>query len=467
MTGTDIAQKLSSETVLTAAVEHGLFADNERDPFKSHTMPLFANPRRAVKTVLMIPLVLVRFVFALLCIALGVSFSYAALCCPQHGYMRALALRLMLACTRGLLWWLGFHWVAWSGKPASKSTAPIVVSNHVSFMETFYLTYVLHACGMTETSTRSSAAGSATRALDYVFVDRADPESRTAAQNAMQAKVSDSRARQFMMCPEGQTSNGSQIISFKEGAFRLGVPVQPVAVKYGCKNCFFASDWDPTSVDNMPAHFIRALFEWHHHVHMTWLPPHTPTDAETQSPQLFAANVRSEIAAQLGVPTTEHGHDDVRLARFARREFSLKGAPFVMPEMHLIRTQLGLTIDDVKEYLRQFMVLDAESCPPQSCEDYLRALSLPDHPDTRRLFTLRESCRKDQKIGFREFLVGRAVQRGIPCRGEHEDIRKPPNVELEVDVRGEEQNKSRNALGAQPVVGASETAFVLPGAASE
>ena len=70
------------------------------------------------------------------------------------------------------------------------------------------------------------------RALEFVLVDKSSPESRAKAGQDMTAKLSEKDAPQFLVFAEGQTSDGRQVLAFKDGAFRLGHTVQPVAVRY-------------------------------------------------------------------------------------------------------------------------------------------------------------------------------------------------------------------------------------------
>ena len=82
----------------------------------------------------------------------------------------------------------------------------------------------------------------------------------------MTAKLSEKDAPQFLVFAEGQTSDGRQVLAFKDGAFRLGHTVQPVAVRYR------RSSFDPTNApENMVWHFIRATFDLHHGMEVEFL----------------------------------------------------------------------------------------------------------------------------------------------------------------------------------------------------
>jgi lysophosphatidylcholine acyltransferase/lyso-PAF acetyltransferase len=59
-------------------------------------------------------------------------------------------------------------------------------------------------------------------------VDKGSAASRAEAGREMAAKLCDKNAPRFLVFAEGQTSDGRQVLAFKDGAFRLGHAVQPV-----------------------------------------------------------------------------------------------------------------------------------------------------------------------------------------------------------------------------------------------
>jgi 1-acyl-sn-glycerol-3-phosphate acyltransferase len=163
-------------------------------------------------------------------------FARISLCMAPGTFRKRLMKTLMMCCARVTLCCQGFHYVSVTGKPASKSEAPILVSNHTSFVETFYLTYVLLSCGISEKGNFNvPAMGSILRALDYVELDKDKADSRERAQSQMIERAKDPTQEQLLLFPEGQTANGNQLISFKDGCFRLGLPVQPIALRYRTK----------------------------------------------------------------------------------------------------------------------------------------------------------------------------------------------------------------------------------------
>ena len=76
----------------------------------------------------------------------------------------------------------GYHWVDQTGAPAPRASAPVVVSNHVSYAETFYLTSLNRPCGMAEKELgQIPCVGAMLRALEFVMLDKTSAERRASA----------------------------------------------------------------------------------------------------------------------------------------------------------------------------------------------------------------------------------------------------------------------------------------------
>jgi hypothetical protein len=68
--------------------------------------------------------------------------------------------------------------------------------------------------------------------LQIIPVDRVDPASRHHAAGHIRRRAIDNKWPHVMLFPEGTTTNGKAIISFKTGAFSPGLPVQPMIIRY-------------------------------------------------------------------------------------------------------------------------------------------------------------------------------------------------------------------------------------------
>ena len=116
----------------------------------------------------------------------------------------------------------------------------------------------------------------------------------------------------LLIFPEGTTTNGDGLLSFRSGAFRPGRPVQPACVRYPRG----AGAADPSWVSDGPAFagvasaLMRTLAN---RAVVTFLPPYFPSAAERADPELYAANVQAAIAAALRVRATQHTYEDIQL----------------------------------------------------------------------------------------------------------------------------------------------------------
>jgi lysophosphatidylcholine acyltransferase/lyso-PAF acetyltransferase len=90
---------------------------------------------------------------------------------------------------RCILFSFGYHWIRKKGRPAPRDLAPIVVSNHVSYIEPIFFFYELFP---TIVSSESHDAlpfvGTIIRAMQVIYVDRFSPASRKAAVNEIKVR---------------------------------------------------------------------------------------------------------------------------------------------------------------------------------------------------------------------------------------------------------------------------------------
>lgn len=207
----------------------------------------------------------------------------------------------------------------------------LIVSNHVSYLDTVVLPLVLEVPKLMAMREVASwpLFGQLCQEMDMIWVDRSDPASRSAAKRAIAEHVEQwtDGERPLLIWPEGTTSNGRGLKDFKNGAFLAGVPIRPVVIKY-------TGDWDPANVnfreaspqDNPPenatstrrssgsssgsdiadsvdygdAEWARQFFG--HIIHSCTVlicKPYKPTDAERRDPELFKENVRNLMRERL------------------------------------------------------------------------------------------------------------------------------------------------------------------------
>merc|ERR1712232_809725 len=123
---------------------------------------------------------------------------------------------------------------------------PIIVSNHISYIDPFVLAdafelpRVIAMSGSLDAPLLSTFA----RELEIIEVERSDADSRKATIDAIRQHVASWKpgTRPLLIFPEGTCTNGKDLIDFKQGAFVAGAPVRPVVLAY-------TGGWNPANVN--------------------------------------------------------------------------------------------------------------------------------------------------------------------------------------------------------------------------
>ena len=153
-----------------------------------------------------------------------------------------------------------------------------VISNHVSWVESFYYNY-RYAIGYIGKKSASKVPGISHigRYNQTIYCDRTDPNDRqkTAEKIAERQKgiLNGTILTQLAIYPEGTQSNGTHIIKFKRGAFMTLLPIKPmVELIDQTDDCILACGIVP-----MHFHIIYSCcFLWHYDTFLE-LPTIEPT----------------------------------------------------------------------------------------------------------------------------------------------------------------------------------------------
>ncbi|CAJ1337809.1 unnamed protein product [Effrenium voratum] len=123
-----------------------------------------------------------------------------------------------------------------AAQQAMLRTTPLMVSNHMSYLDALILPLALQMPKFMSMSSVKNAPlfGTLGEDLEYIWVNRGSKDSRGAAMQAIDQHVKSWKPgdRPLMIFPEGTTTNGTAILEFKQGAFFSGAPVRPVLLKY-------------------------------------------------------------------------------------------------------------------------------------------------------------------------------------------------------------------------------------------
>ena len=248
---------------------------------------------------------------AVLCVAIPCGALLATVATLGHDAstplspLRRAALQPLRLVFRAVLWSWGFVWISVEKRPgcSAPGAARVLVSApHYSIVDPAVLNYLELPMAISKKAVGDMPLiGTIARALSTIFVDRKDKASKHRAAAAIRERARGGGWPPLLVFPEGTCTNGQALITFKEGAFLPGVPVQPVLLRYPFSNL---------SVSSAASGSYRRLFlgmlQPTNRLHVTYLPVCTPTEDEVADPSLFARNVRATMAAELGVGVTAH-----------------------------------------------------------------------------------------------------------------------------------------------------------------
>jgi lysophosphatidylcholine acyltransferase/lyso-PAF acetyltransferase len=225
----------------------------------------------------------------------------------------------------------GFYWIHES-RPDPKATSSeidqkreevaeeeperpgVIVSNHVSYLDILYHMSASFPSFVAKRSVgKLPLVGLISKCLGCVFVQREakSPDfkgvSGTVNERVREAHKNKS-APTIMLFPEGTTTNGDYLLTFKTGAFLAGTPVLPVILKYPYER--FSAAWDTVSGAR---HIVFLLCQFVNHLEVVRLPVDYPTQEEKDDPKLSASNGRRLMATEGNLILSDLGLGDKRI----------------------------------------------------------------------------------------------------------------------------------------------------------
>ena len=331
---------------------------------------------------------------------------------PLSGWRRMLVKPLKVY-VRLFLVVLGYVWINEKGKRATRDEAPVVVANHMGFVEPVIILsrYLLSPVGAEETL-MVPIVGVICQSLQCVTVRRKERASRGDLIRELKRRCKpNSGWPQVMVYPEGTTTNGQALITFKGGAFIPGAPVQPVAVRFPS-----GSRVNPAWVSCGPGPMqllLRLLCEPFSRAYVEYLPVHKPSPAELADATLYASNVRDSIAKALNVPTTNHSYEDALLAEAAwtsplyRQLADTDRRNTTTVELSALQTLAHIDAPAALLHLKRFTALDVRGVGRLNYDELRSGLGMADTPEMRALFAAMDE-QNSGEIDFREYLMGLA-----------------------------------------------------------
>ncbi|KAF3442257.1 hypothetical protein FNV43_RR16173 [Rhamnella rubrinervis] len=382
------------------------------DPFRNHTVKI-VGVYEWLKIVICLPLALLRLVLFGFCLSVGYIATRLALqgWKDRENPMPKWRCRIMWITrfsARCILFSFGYHWIKRKGKPAPRELAPIVVSNHLSFIEPIFYFYELFPTIVASESHDSLPfVGTIIRAMQVIYVNRFLPSSRKRAVNEIKRKAGCDRFPRVLLFPEGTTTNGRALISFQLGAFIPGYPIQPVVVRY--PHVHFDQSWGDISLRML---MFRMFTQFHNFMEVEYLPVITPLGNKKESAAHFSERTSYAIASALNVVRTSHSYGDIMLLEKALQSKQKKPSAYLaeMASKELLHHMSSL---EAVDFLDKFLSMNPDPSGHVRYHDFVKALRLKDCTLAEEIFAYID-VEKDGAITFKQFLFGSVNVRKQP-----------------------------------------------------
>lgn len=196
-------------------------------------------------------------------------------------------------------------------------TTPVVVCNHVSWIDALVLTSSFFPSFVAKDSVRDLPIwGRLALVMRCLFVSSGKKGGGSSAAligrirdvgsaNNRQQEGKNLLTGSIVVFPEGTTTNGSFLLPFRTGAFAAGLPVQPILLKYDF--VAFNPSWETISPKK---HIVRLLAQPSHRCHVISLPQIAPTGESKEDVRDFANRARDAIAEAGGLQKSDLGYQD-------------------------------------------------------------------------------------------------------------------------------------------------------------
>jgi len=198
-------------------------------------------------------------------------------------------------------------------KPALK-VAPMIVSNHISFLDIFYYLTSRHCPGFLSKASIAKVpfVGTIARARQGIFVNRTDRKEKDVVLEDIKLRVENIQAGKsyppILIYPEGTTSNGESIISFKKGAFFSLAPMRIMCLEYP-KETF------SPAYDNLEfvVIFLGLLSQFYNRIRVHDCGIYDPSHLNLKEESdwvIYSDKVRAIMSKCVGLPTYEIGYQE-------------------------------------------------------------------------------------------------------------------------------------------------------------
>ncbi|RYR70950.1 hypothetical protein Ahy_A02g005253 isoform B [Arachis hypogaea] len=364
------------------------------DPFKNNT-PNIEGVYEWLKMLLCLPIAILRLVLFGLCLAVGYIATRLALegWKDKENPMPKWRCRLMWVtriCARWILFSFGYQWIKRKGRPAPREVAPIIVSNHVSYIEPIFYFYELFPTIVaSESHDALPFVGTIIRAMQVIYVDRFSPSSRKHAVK----EIKDLNNRE-----------GLPAIDFLEYCYFLREP-QLMAGALSPSNLVHSSPVTQSSLGNVSLGklMFRMFTQFHNFFEVEYLPVISPLhDKETAVH--FRERACRAIASAMNVVQTGHTYGDIMLYMKAQEAKQENPSSF-MVEMATLESLFHIRSLEAVEFLDKFLAMNPDPSGRVQYHNFLKVLRLKACPLSEKMFAFID-VEKCGSITFRQFLYG-------------------------------------------------------------
>lgn len=364
----------------------------------------------AVMSVTVFPLRLIMIGIALFVswlTAYIISFNMPISSPKPAGALRQKFITAWVKLFRLMFFFAGFHRIEIEGQRAKAEEAPIlIIGPHSSMMDMFVfcVTSPLPSLVSAMKNIHVTAFGSISRISQPIFIQRNDRDSKIKTGHEMERRANGPDTwPQMAIFPEATCTNRKSFISFKNGAFAPGAPVQPVVLEY--KNDFDTLSWTIGSPGTYKLLWL-SLCQFSIKAKITYMPVYYPSEKEKLDPTLYANNVRKTMAEKANLPCTDHAYEDCRLI-WKAMSFNLPWRAGVV-EFSKLKNELGVSYDTMVEKLSEFSKISTDRTDGKVLiSDLAKHFNVPITTSLREMF-ISESITSDDAISFRQFLIGSA-----------------------------------------------------------
>lgn len=193
-------------------------------------------------------------------------------------------------------------------QPPVPENAYVIVANHLGYIDILVLLSKFQGSFVAKGDLeRAPIVGIVARSLQCMFV-RKGQSLTTQLINRMTTTYRCHRTREscpkcpacmskLVIFPEGTTTNGSAMVTFRTGVFNAGLPVKPVCIQFPYKH--FNLSWETI---RFREHLFRTMTQVRNDVTCTELPVYVPSAEEQADARLYSINVQTEMARVLDQP---------------------------------------------------------------------------------------------------------------------------------------------------------------------